>query len=291
MHAVSVWKDDLGIGVQIGFLGGGFSIWFFPLFSRSTFKRKWILKRWIFTGCFRVYVCMYNPVLGRAVQGSCTKGYTYVSRAWLDAWTTDNDSSPATNTNHEPRGWMRGAPRWHGRAPDHLHPTRRDHAQSTRWASLGWGSTDPWSGCVDGRSEVLFCWFVYWRVTVFQNHHDFRMMVVGYIIKVELSWVSMFVVVFVVLQCVYKKSKKKNIVCFAFKLKYEKKLNKKKTRKDNALTSTSFLIFSMRMLGFRSGKCTKNQKRSRREMRCNSNSRMDRWKLEKDIRDGITSSL
>lgn len=53
-------------------------------------------------------------------------------------------------------------------------------------------------------------------------------------------FVFVFVVVFVVLQCVYKKSKKKNIVCFAFKLKYEKKLNKKKTRKDNALTSTSF---------------------------------------------------
>lgn len=45
------------------------------------------------------------------------------------------------------------------------------------------------------------------------------------------------------LQCVYKKSKKKNIVGFAFKLKYEKKLNKKNEKRQRFNINKFFLIF------------------------------------------------
>lgn len=140
------------------------------------------------------------------------ESYTYVSGAWLDAWTTDNGSSPATNTNHEPRGWMHVAPRWHGKGSDRPHPTRRDHAQSTRWASWGWGSTDPWSGYVGGRSEVLFVIDVvvvvvwWWMVSESSWFED-----VGDTIKVELSfdvciWFAM---------CVQEEQKEKYcLLCF-----------------------------------------------------------------------------
>lgn len=154
---------------------------------------------------------------------------TYVSRAWLDAWTTDNGSSPVTNTNHEPRGWMRVAPRWHGRGSDRPHPTRRDHAQSMRWASWGWGSTDPWSGYVDGRSEVLFVMdvvvvvVVWWRMVSESSWFED----VGDTIKVELS----FDVCILFCNVCTRRAKRKILFALLFKLKYEKKIKQKKREK------------------------------------------------------------
>jgi len=105
------------------------------------------------------YPIIFNPELVRPeVSLYKVLNNTYGSRVWLGAWTTSSGSSPATSTNRGPRGSRHGAPRWRGRAQGHPRPTRRDRARSMRSASWGWGSADPWTGCGDGRSGVLFCW-------------------------------------------------------------------------------------------------------------------------------------
>lgn len=172
------------------------------------------------------------------------ESYTYVSRAWLDAWTTDNGSSPATNTNHEPRGWMRVAPRWHGRGSDRPHPTRRDHAQSTRWASWGWGSTDPWSGYVDGRSEVLFVIdvvvvVVWWRMA---SNGCIGIIMIWRCWGYNQSWVE-FRCLYLVCNVCTRRAKRKILFALLFKLKYEKKLNKKNEKRQRFNINKFFLIF------------------------------------------------
>lgn len=144
VHAVSVLKDDLGIGVFIiGILRRAARVDLFTFFGLPSGESEYFKDEYLQGALHHTLVCTIRFGGVRVAEGSSLESCTYVSRAWLDAWTTDNGSSPATNTNHEPLGWMRGAPRWHGKGSDRPHPTRRDHAQSTRWASWGWGSTDP----------------------------------------------------------------------------------------------------------------------------------------------------